>query len=296
MSRRGRASVLVLPLALGGCHQYFRPDRPLRGSDGATTVDVRRVDFRSQDVEVALSGGPPSAALDGVWLFASGTPDGAPCARSATARSIQSSGASGAGAIYTAHFKLRLADLLQVPSTLEVRVAGDGATPRCLTLPFSGETPDLKWSWERWGDDPPFVNRAFRLWFPINSSDRYAFSADVMLFGIGRWWGPLRAGVNTGLGTSWSTAGHPNGAYAVPVSLSVQGFPLVRRHFALVLGASYDLRPTYAKEAGWELVHGPSAHVELASLPVRLPGFVTGPRAGMLGLDLSYARWLPNGG
>ena len=134
---------------------------------------------------MVLSSGPPSATVDGVWLFASATPDGAPCARLAGARSVQSSGASGPGAIYTARFKLHLAEVLQVPSTLEVRLAGEGAPPRCLAIPFSDETPELKWSWERWGDDPPFVNRAFRLWFPINASDRYGFSADVMLFGSG---------------------------------------------------------------------------------------------------------------
>ncbi|HEY4395517.1 MAG TPA: hypothetical protein VGP64_15710 [Polyangia bacterium] len=289
-----RAAGLVLSAALLGCHQYFVPDHPLRGVDSATTVEVRRVDFRKQDVEVALSGGSPSATVDGAWLFASGAPDGAPCARLAAASSIQPTGADGGGAIYTARFKLHLAEVLQVPSTLEVRV--DGAAPRCLTIPFSGETAELKWSWQQWGDDPPFVNRAFRLWLPVNANNRYALSSDVMLFGIGRWWWPLRAGVNTGVGTNWATLGHPNGAYAVPVSLSVQGFPLVRREFALVLGASYELRPNYASEAGWELVHGPAAHIELARLPVHVPGFATGPRAGMIGLDFSYARWLPNGG
>ncbi len=113
---------------------------------------------------------------------------------------------------------------------------------------------------------------------------------------LGRWWGPLRLGAGAGLGFSWGTPTNPPGSLVFPLPVTAETFPLVGKHYALGFAASYDVRPGYGHQGGWELVTGPSASVELVRLPVDLPGFISGPRGGTVGLALSFARWLPNGG
>ena len=113
---------------------------------------------------------------------------------------------------------------------------------------------------------------------------------------LGRWWGPARIGAGVGLGFAWGSSGNPNGAIVIPGSISAETFPLVGKHFALGLMAAYDVRPTFFHTTGFELIHGPSAGVELVNLPVLLPGFLQGPRAGTIGLAATVARWLPDGG
>ena len=75
----------------------------------------------------------------------------------------------------------------------------------------------------------------------------------------------------------------------------IEGFPIQRGRLAVGLGASYEVRPTWAS-GGVELIHGPVGSVELAYVPTRFPGFMEGPKAGTFGLAVSLGRWLPNGG
>jgi hypothetical protein len=290
MTRDALASLALAGLLLG-CDQYFRPDHPLRGSDGPTTVEVQKATFRDSTVEVDLRDARPTAALDGAWLFATASPDGAPCARKGAARTIAPGQRSPDGARYAAHFK-SLSDLLDAPATLEVRVSAAGEAPRCLSIPFSGETPDLAWTLEPWHDDRVFAGRGVKFWAP----DRYGFAVDWTLLRLGRWWGPARFGAGTGLGFAWGSPQHPGDALVFPFALTAETFPLVWRRSALGLIASYDLRPSYGHQPGFELIHGPSAGVELAGLPVDLPGFIRGPRGGTLSLQFLFGRWLPNGG
>lgn len=171
-----------------------------------------------------------------------------------------------------------------------------GEPPRCVSLPISGDAPDLSWRLERWGEDPLFSGRAVKFWFPVGPSDGYHLDTDLILVRLGRWWGPLRLGAGAGIGFSWGTPTNPPGSLVFPVPLTAETFPLVGKHYALGFAASYDVRPGYGHQGGWELVTGPSASVELVRLPVDLPGFIWGPRGGTVGLALSFARWLPNGG
>ena len=310
---RAALVVALLPtplLALSACAPYFRPNYPLRAASGPTSVDVRKIDLRTSNVDVTLSDPRPEETIDGAWIITTGAPDGAPCDRKAAAKAVQRNGSAGAAAAYTLHFDRaslgafvanapiddnRLVELLQNPSTLEVRVAGPGAPPSCLSIPISGDPPELRWTVEPWGDNPPFVGRDATFW--LVSSSRYTtFAGDLTMLRVGRWWGPVRIGVGAGVGFGWGTAASPKGAFVIPASFSTEAFPLVGKHFALGLVAAYYVRPTFFQNTGFELIHGPSAGIELARLPVDLPGFLKGPRAATVGLMVTVARWLPDGG
>jgi hypothetical protein len=316
MSWSDLAIALLLSVPLLGCAPYFRPNRPLRTSSGPVTVDVRRVDLRSSDLEIALSDPRPGAALpptqiDGAWIVATDAPDGAPCSRKAAAKRIQKHETSEVGAIYVARFDRRgleglvgnapiddnrLVDLLQKPSTLEVRVTSREEPPRCLSLPISGDAPELGWTLEPWGEDPLFVGKGLKFWSPVGASRYRNFAADLIVLRMGRWWGPLRIGAGAGIGLGGGASADPHGAYGIPGSIFAETFPLVGERWALGLVASYDVRPTFLHDGGFQLVHGPSAGLEVADLPVALPGFLKGPRAATVGLAATVGRWLPYGG
>ena len=310
MSRRDLAVALLVSAPLLGCGPYFRPNDPLRASSGSTTVEVRQINFRTSDLEVALSDSRPGATIDGAWIIATQSPDGIPCGRKAAAKRVQVNGSSATGMTYQARFdrtKLgtfvaidpgdsRLADLLQSPSTLEVRVVRDGEPARCLSLPISGDAPEVAWTLVPWGNNPLFAGQELKSWFPIGSSRYATFTTDWIPLRLGRWGGPVRIGAGVGLGFAWASSPNPNGAIVIPGSISAETFPLVGRRFALGLVTAYDVRPTFFHTTGFELIHGPSAGVELAFLPVALPGFLKGPRAGTIGLAATVGRWLPDGG
>ena len=311
MNRSDLAVALLLSVALLGCAPYFRPNRPLRASSGPTTVDVRKVDLRSSDVEITLSDPRPGATIDGAWIVATDAPDGVPCSRKAAAKRIQKHESSDIGATYAARFDRkgleglignapiddnRLVDLLQTPSTLDVRVASSGEPPRCLSLPISGEAPELGWTLEPWGEDPLFVGRGLKFWSPLGPSSYRNFAADLIILRMGRWWGPVRIGAGAGIGLGGGASADPHGAYGIPGSIFAEAFPLVGKRLALGLVASYDVRPTFLHDGGFELVHGPSAGLEVADLPVTLPGFLKGPKAATVGLAATVGRWLPYGG
>jgi hypothetical protein len=310
MSRRALAMALLVSAPLLGCGPYFRPNHPLRASSGSTTVDVRQINFRTSDLEVALSDSRPGATIDGAWITATQAPDGVPCGRKAAAKAVHVNGSSASGVTYAARFdraKLgtfgaidpgdsRLADLLQNPSTLEVRVVGDGEPARCLSLPISGDAPEVGWTLVPWGKNPLFAGQALKSWFPVGTSRSATFATDWIPLRLGRWWGPVRIGAGVGLGFAWGSSPNPNGAIVIPGAISAETFPLVGRRFALGLVAAYDLRPTFFRTTGFELIHGPSAGLELAFLPVALPGFLKGPQAGTIGLAATIGRWLPDGG
>jgi hypothetical protein len=174
MSRRDLAVALLVSAPLLGCGPYFRPNYPLRVSSGPTTVDVRKIDLRTSDLEVTLSDPRPGATIGGAWIVATDAPDGTPCGRKAAAKTIRMSERSDIGATYVARFdrarlgslilndpvESRLVDLLQKPSTLEVRVARDGEPARCLSLPISGDAPELGWRLEPWRENPRFAGGA----------------------------------------------------------------------------------------------------------------------------------------
>ena len=310
MNRRDLAIALLWSAPLLGCGPYFRPNHPLRASIGPATADVRQINFRTSDLEVVLSDPRPGATIDGAWIAATQSPDGVPCGRKAAAKTIRVMGSSGSSVTYVARFdrtKLgtfvvvdpgdsRLADLLQTSSTLEVRVVNRDEPPRCLSIPISSDAPALRWTLEPWGENPLFFGMGLKFWFPVGSPSYTTFAADWIPLRLGRWWGPVRLGAEIGLGFAWGSSANPHGAFVIPGAISAEAFPLVGRHLALGLVVGYDLRPTFFHNTGFELIHGPSAGVELVNLPVALPGFLTGPRAGTVGLTATVARWLPAGG
>ena len=106
----------------------------------------------------------------------------------------------------------------------------------------------------------------------------------------------MRIGAGAGIGFGGGASADPHGAYGIPTTISAEAFPLEGRRFALGLVATYDVRPTFLHDGGFQLVHGPSAGVELVNLPVALPGFLKGPRAATVGLAATAGRWLPYGG
>lgn len=218
---RGRAIVALLLAAPAlGCAAFeFRPNQPLQASDGPSTIEIERILLRTSDVDVTLRDQRPGARLDGVWIVPTDTAGGSPCMRGVAAKSIDAGG--NAGPTHEARFQsklstvlqpealdigarfAKLADLLQVPSTLEARVVAPGEPPRCVSLPISGETPELAWRLEKWGANPPFSGRAIKFWFPVGGDGRYHFASDWILVRLGRWWGPVRLGAGVGLGFSW---------------------------------------------------------------------------------------------
>ena len=109
--------------------------------------------------------------IDGAWITATQSPDGVPCGREAAAKTVHVNGRAASGVTYVARFdrtKLgtfvaidpedsRLADLLRNPSTLEIRVVWDGEPARCLSLPISGDGPEVGWTlvpWEKTRSSP----------------------------------------------------------------------------------------------------------------------------------------------
>src|SRR5262249_50698441 len=143
--------------------------------------------------------------------------------------------------------------------------------------PLSGSDPGLRWTFEPWGDNRPFVGRAVGYWFPVgDGANRYASGLDLTLLRIGRWIGPLRLGGELGFGLTFTAHGNPNAMYEIPASLFAEGSPIVAGRFAVGVGAAYQVRPSWFdndSNRGFELVHGPAASVELAYLPHRPLGF-----------------------
>jgi hypothetical protein len=111
--------------------------------------------------------------------------------------------------------------------------------------------------------------------------------------------GAAAARASAGLGTTCCKSSDPNAMFVVPMALAAEAFPVVAGRFALGLGASYALRPSWFRNdssRGFELVHGPVAAVQLAYLPAALRGFMEGPQSGTVGLAFSVGRWVPDGG
>jgi hypothetical protein len=276
----------------------FRPLHPRRADADGQQVEIARADLRHFVVEVDVRGGTAGARLEGASVSAVGAVDGAPCARGLAARSVAPVPSSGPDQAFDVQFDRALLDLLEGPSNLEVRVASGEGGARCVSLPLSGSDPRLAWTLQPWGENRPFVGHAVTLWFPI-STGRYSDSADLVLLRLGRWWGPVRLGTGAGVGLTCCGHDDPNAAFAIPVTVGAEIFPLVGRRVVLGLGGSYEMRPSwFFNDAGrgFELVHGPVGSVELAYLPHQLRGFLTGPRSGTVGLTFSVGRWLPDGG
>lgn len=276
----------------------FRPLHPRRAEADGRQVEIAGADLRRFVVEIDVRGGTAPVRLEGAWVWTVGAVDGAPCARRFAARSVAPAPAAGPDRAFDARFDRALLDLLEGPSSLEVRVASGEGNARCLSLPLSGPDPELAWTLDPWGENRPFVGHAVTLWFPVNTS-RYSGGANLVLLRLGRWWGPVRFGAGAGLGLTCCGHDDPNAAFAIPVAVGAEVFPLVAGRVALGLGASYQVRPSWFfndSSRGFELVHGPVGSVELAYLPHPLRGFLEGPRSGTIGLSFSVGRWLPDGG
>ncbi len=109
----------------------------------------------------------------------------------------------------------------------------------------------------------------------------------------------MRFSAGAGVGLTCCAHDDPNAAFAIPIAPGAEVFPVVAGRFALGVGASYAVRPSWFfndGSRGFDLVHGPVGTVEFSYLPYRLPGFLEGPRSGTVGLGLSIGRWLPDGG
>jgi hypothetical protein len=162
----------------------------------------------------------------------------------------------------------------------------------------SGPAPEMSWVLQPWGRDRPFSGRSISVWFPV-SSDRYLAGTELTLLRIGRWWGPARISAEAGLGYTCCRRDDKNAMFVLPTALGVEAFPIASRRFALGVGASYELRPSWFlndNARGFDLIHGPAASIELAYVPPPLVGFIEGPRSGTLGVSFSVGRWLPDGG
>lgn len=272
----------------------FRPASPRRVEGDGVVVEIRRAALRPFVVDVDVAGASP--AVDGAWVSRIAAPEGTACARNLAARSIEKVGSTAAGGSFKVHFDQTVLAALDGSSTLELRVAADGDHVRCIAVPLSGTEPSLRWILEPWGSNRPFAGRGIGVWFPVGSH-RTSTGTDLMLLRLGRWWGPLRLGGGVGLG--FFGFARRDRALVIPTALTAEAFPVVAGHFALGVGASYALRPSWFvndSSRGFELVHGPVGSIQLAYIPRTLVGFLEGPRAGTIGLAFSVGRWLPDGG
>jgi len=274
----------------------FRPASPRRAQDDRLVIDLQRADLRHLVFDVEISGASP-AEVEGAWVSQVAAADGAPCARHLAAREIEKVGWSSAGSRLKVHFDSTLLDVLRRPSTLELRVAEENRV-HCIALPLTGPDPDLRWTLEPTGRNRPFVGRGIGVWFPVGSHGHSA-ETDLTLLRLGWWGGPVRLGGGAGFGFTCCARGGRNAAVVIPTALAAEVFPVVAGRFAIGLGASYAIRPSWFgndSSRGFELVHGPVGSLEFEYLPHSLPGFLEGPKSGTLGLALSVGRWLPNPG
>lgn len=112
MTARLALTALLLAAPGFGCAAFgFRPNHPLRASDGPSTVEVERILLRTSDVHVTLRDERPGARMDGVWIVPTDGAGGSPCMRGIAARSIDARG--GADPSYQARFQSSLSDFLQ---------------------------------------------------------------------------------------------------------------------------------------------------------------------------------------
>jgi hypothetical protein len=286
----GAIGALLFASALSCATPAFRPAEPRRVEAGGERVELVRTDLRAQTVYLDLEGASP-AVVEGAWIADLATKDGAACARRLAAKKIERGTSATEGKEVALKFDRALVDVLEHPTNLELRLSSNGAPAECVALPFSGT--DERWIYEPWGNNPLFAGRDITFWFPLGSG-RYSSGIDFILLRFGRWWGPVKLGVGAGFSFTCCDQNDKT-EFVLPTEALIEGFPIQHGRLAVGLGASYEVRPTWAS-GGVELIHGPVGSVELAYAPRRFLGFIEGPKAGTFGLAVSLGRWLPNGG
>jgi hypothetical protein len=292
---------ITLASSMLGCTQsFFRPSIPRRTEAGGSRAEIQRADLRQTSIDVDIAGtGAAPVTVEGAWVESAAAP-AAECTGPLAARRIEKLASTGPSTGYRIVFDDGLRDALEHPSRLSLRVAAEGSAAHCLSLPLSGSDPELRWTFEPYGENRPFIGRGLGVWFPIGGGrNRYSAGIEPIMLRAGRWLGPFRLGVQAGFGLTWHLQSDPNAMYEIPTALFAEAFPIVAGRFVVGVEASYALRPSWFtndSSRGFELVHGPGGSIELGYLPSRPLGFLEGPRYGTIGLSFSASRWLSDGG
>lgn len=181
-------------------------------------------------------------------------------------------------------------DLLRDATAVDLVLGSEG--DRCLRVVLTGPEPDASWTTTFRG----YASRTLRGDVPIKSVGGIGpgLSYDV---GFGGYVGPLRMGVEGGVGSAACTTdcrGDALGFFWLPVGASVSSFLFDKNGFGLEVGAAYRV---YFASIGDEnnsrsvALRAAEARITLAGTLRQGPGLPSGARVAASGLDLILSDW-----
>jgi len=187
--------------------------------------------------------------------------------------------------------------LAERPELREQGTAEEASEERCVRVALSGKAPELQWS-----RPAPWTGiTSLRFTYPshaVGSVDN-GWSLE---FGLGRWFGPVRAKLEAGFGIG-DCRGYcppgPKGSGAgflwFPLRASIDGYLVETTGFGIAAEIGvHQFSATRTKPdetARWETSRGPRAALRFDFLALPAPGWPRDARQGAFGLELSLGRW-----
>ena len=272
----------ALGVGVSGC-QVARPAFPRTTTAGMTTIGLDHA--RDDSVAVTVRGAPVREG----WLV-----DGPP-ARATCGNGVGSVGAvhigperhdwvtaSDGGPLVELQFpRGELFEHFTRPSSIAIALQDDAAS--CAVLPLSGTDPALAYrigSGALWN-----FGSMMTVFIPLAGKGEIGWGVlDWDPFRFGRWIGPVRPTAAVGFSLSSRLRAFHGAA-------SLVGYPLVFRHFALGVGAGYEVRPSWSTPAfadgdTFKWLHGPRLDLLLMYVHEPLLGWPPPVKMRKLGFSI----------
>jgi hypothetical protein len=186
--------------------------------------------------------------------------------------------------------------------SVDLRLSTTGGQ-RCLRVPFGGEPSERSW------DQTTLFSQSygFELEIPLQPVAGIAYVATVPVK-IGRWLGPVRVGLQPGLGgvaVCQKSVCPPDGddrraGFVLPLGASVETYFWNPEPWLLGAELRYGTRWVFIERSDGDevvLIHAPELALQFGiAAPARMgPGFEGGPRRGSFDLELIGGAWSARG-
>ena len=277
----------AVALLVAGCARYVPlAPSPVAAENAVATID--EVDLRKLSIDVTLD--TPGKQVTGAHLVTGTDMD---CNAGLASRNDVRRSVRGATRLTVEFARGDAWPLLQSGATLALALR-DAFGDTCLRLPVNEAGGPTLYRIAS-GGDPFWSGESLRVWVPLES--KITPGAQLSFRG-GKWFGPLRAGVEAGFGNSFCIRCGTHDIMTAPLAAGLEAFVLRFGRGALGLRADYELRPTWRRFEDNERLkwlQGIRGGVEISTNGLGLPSFPDGPQAAHLGLSVEFAHWAAPG-